>query len=159
MVDNSTNPCEGMSGWFFSSFSLSGRPLHPVARHSICSQLRLRRLYHCAELLLASRALNRLSMGPAAKDNRGPLPPSIVSSFCPLPWLESAGGSVVPEVGHLALGAVRMPLEALCGNARNDSKRATIPHEPRVEETAGKWPRCGVPAPRRHGAPPDSPVR
>ena len=39
MVDNSTNPREGMSGWFFSSFSLSGRPLHPVARHSICSQL------------------------------------------------------------------------------------------------------------------------
>ena len=108
MVDNSTNPREGISGWLFSSFSPPGRPLHPVARHPICSQLRLRRLCHFAELLLASRALTRQSLGPTAGEHRGLPAPSIAGSFCLLPWRESVAGSVAPDGCPLVLAAARV---------------------------------------------------
>ena len=62
------------------------------------------------EPLLASGALNRLSRRPAAEENRGLPPLSIVGWFCRLPWLESAGGSVAPDVCLLALAAGRRPL-------------------------------------------------
>jgi hypothetical protein len=64
------------------------------------------RLCDFAELFLASVALKRLSMVSAAGDNRGLPLLSIVGWFAPLPWLGSAGDSVVPDVCHFALGAV-----------------------------------------------------
>jgi hypothetical protein len=102
--------------------SLSGHHIkmhcafHLIALHPHLLSASLSRLCHFAEPLLASKALNKLSMVPAARDNRVPLPLSIVGSFSPLPWLEYAGDSVVPDMCH-ALGAVRMPLVAMRGDA------------------------------------------
>ena len=89
-------------------------------------------------------------MVPAAGDNRVLPPLSIVESFSPLPSLEYAGDSVVPEVCHLALGAVRMPLVAMRGDAQSDSRLATTRDGPRGVETAVLWPRYGEPELQPH---------
>jgi hypothetical protein len=99
-------------------------------------------------------------MGLAARENRGPLPLSIVGSFCPLPWLEYAGYSVVPNVCHLAAaGCTNATRSAAWGRDIRESRLATILDEPAGVGPVGKWPRYGVPELRRHDARSDSPVR
>ncbi len=98
-------------------------------------------------------------MVAAAGDNRVLPPLSIVGSFSPLPSLEYAGDSVVPEVCHLALGAVRAPLVAMRGDAQNDSRLATIPSGLGAVKLAELWPRCGVPELPLHDGRSDSPAR
>jgi hypothetical protein len=90
------------------------------------------------------RTLNRLSMGPAARDNRGVLSLSIVGWFCPLPWLASVAGNVAPDVRHLVLAAVGVLLAALREDGQNDSRRATTPVGRVRVETAEPSPMCGV---------------
>src|SRR5256885_1274193 len=66
----------------------------------------------------------------------------------------------LPQVVCLVAQAVAgAPRAAIRGDGKNGSTPATTPGEPRGEEIAGPWPRCGVPALRRHDAPSDSPVR
>src|SRR5205814_8551549 len=103
------------------------RPLHPAALHPHLLSASLSRLCHFAELLLASRALSRLSMGPAARENRGPLPLSIVGWFSPLPWRESVAGSVAPDGCHLVLAAARASPAASGEDAQSGNRLATIP--------------------------------
>jgi hypothetical protein len=71
----------------------------------------------------------------AAGDSKGLPLQSIVGWFSPLPELPYAGDSVVPDACHLALGALRMPLVVMRGDARSDSRLATTPDGPRGEET------------------------
>ena len=71
----------------------------------------------------------------AAGDSKGLPLQSIVGWFSPLPWLAYAGDSVAPDVYHLALGALRMPLVAMRGDARSVSLLATTPDGPKGEET------------------------
>jgi hypothetical protein len=90
---------------------------------------------------------------------KAPRAPSIVASFSPQPWLESAGDSVAPDACHLALGAVRMPLVAMREDGQNDSSRATTPGELTDVGTAAPSPRCGEPAQLRHGGLSNSPAQ
>src|SRR6266699_5144951 len=96
-----------------------------------------------------------LKWKPAARGKRVPRKPSIVDGFCRLPSPEFAAGSVAPPACHLALSAARALLAALCGDAQNDSKRATIPRERADVGSAELWPRCGGPQRRCHDAPSD----
>jgi hypothetical protein len=91
-------------------------------------------------------------MGLAARDNRGPLPPSIVGSFCPLPWLEYAGYNVVLPSGRLVLEAAQVPLGTMHEDVQNESTRATTRDGPGDVVTAVLWPRYGGPElqPKRH---------
>src|SRR5438874_6368551 len=82
----------------------------------------------------------------AARGTRGPRAPSIFDGFCRRPWLASVVGSVAPDVCLLAHEAARASPEAIREDGQNGSKPATTPGEPRGEEIAGPWPRCGVPA-------------
>jgi hypothetical protein len=87
-----------------------------------------------------------LKQKPAARGTRAPRLPSIVGWFCRLPEPSSVVGTVAPEGYPLVLVAARAPLAALCGDARNDSRRATTRGGPIDVETAVRWPTCGVPA-------------
>jgi len=98
------------------------------------------------EPLLAPGALNRLSRGPAAEENRGLPPLSIVGSFCRLPELSSAGGSVAPDACPLALAAGRRSLVGMHADEQSDSRRATTPDGRASVGTAALWPSCDVPA-------------
>jgi hypothetical protein len=76
-----------------------------------------------------------------------------------MPSLEYTAGSVVLPACHLVLVAERALPAAMHGDAQNDSKLATARYGPGVVETAGPWPKCGVPAlPPRVGQS-DSPVQ
>lgn len=68
---------------------------------------------------------------------RAPRTPSTVGWFFPLPWLESAVGSVAPLACPLALVAARVPPVTIYGAARNDSKLVTILVAPAVVGLAG----------------------
>jgi hypothetical protein len=116
-------------------------------------------LCHFAERLLASVAFKRLRMVPAAGDNRALPPLYIVGWFFLLPSLAYAGGSVVPEVCHLALAAARALFVVMREDAQNDSKHAAIADEPKVVGPPGQWPRYGVPALILHDGRSDSPAQ
>src|SRR6266849_6263180 len=91
-----------------------------------------------------------MSRGPAAGENGGLPPRSIVGSFSQLPWLASAAGSVAPDGCPLVLAAAQASPAAIHGGAQNDSRLATTPDEPRGGETAVRWPRSGEPELPRH---------
>src|SRR5512135_2330388 len=121
MVDNSFSSCERLSGWFslhlaclFGCFILS-------LSIPICSQLRLRGLCHFAKPLKPEGALNRLSRGPAARENRGLPWQSIVGSFSLLPELPSVADSVAPDACPLVLAAARASPAARHGGVQNDT--------------------------------------
>jgi hypothetical protein len=105
---------------------------------------------------LASVALKQK---PVARGTRALPLLSTVGSFSPLPSPEFAGDSVVPDVCHLALAAVRASHAVLREDAQNGSKPATTPDGRAVGETAAPWPTSVVPARLFHGAPSDSPVQ
>ena len=88
-------------------------------------------------------ALVPLKRKSATRDKRAPRAPSIVGWFFRLPWLEFAGGLVVPPASHRALVAARVPLAMLHGGAQNGSRLASTPDGPAEVETAEKWPRYG----------------
>jgi hypothetical protein len=159
MVDNSTNPCELILGWFY--------PIRLYKRATSSCRLLLFLCFHlhsCVQCrfagrLLASFMLKFLHMAPAAKDNRALLVLSTVGWFFPLPELRYAAGSVAPEVCYLVLAAARALPAAMRGDAQNESKLATIAGGPGVVETSGPLPRCDVPALLPHGGWSDSPVQ
>ncbi len=120
--------------------TLSHHPLHAMTR----------------QLHLAVVALKRK---PASRGKKAPRAPSIVGSFSPQPWLESAGDSVAPDVCHLVLAAAQASPAAIHGGAQRERTRATTPDWPAAVGTAGTWPRCVVRALPPHGGPSDSPAR
>jgi hypothetical protein len=71
-----------------------------------------------------------------AGENRGLPPLSIVGSFSPQPWRESAGDSVAPDVCSLVREAAQASPAAIHGGAQNDSTLATTPDGSRGRETA-----------------------
>jgi hypothetical protein len=83
-------------------------------------------------------------MGPAARDNRGVHPLSIVEWFCPLPELPYVGGLVVPDVCHLARAAAGALPAALREDGQIDSRPATTPVGQAGMEPAEPSPTCGV---------------
>jgi hypothetical protein len=87
---------------------------------------------------------------PAAMGKKAPRAPSIVGSFSPQPWRESAGDSVAPSVCPLVLAAAQASPAAMHGDAQNGSRLATVPGVPAGVGQASPWPRFGVPALRRH---------
>src|SRR6266567_5407681 len=98
-------------------------------------------------------------MAPAAEDGTAPPALSSVGWFSPLPSLEYAADSVVPDVCPLVLEAAQVPLGAMHGVAQNDSKLATTPDGPAGVGLAGLWPTCDVPELLPHDGPSDSPAR
>jgi hypothetical protein len=143
MVDKSTSPCKRISDWF--SFIRTSRETVSSSRSPPPSALSFTELsLPFREPLLASGALNRPSRGPAAEENRGLPPLSIVGWFCRLPWLESAGGSIAPDGCHLALAAGRALLGAKHGDAQSASRLATTRERLTGVKTAAPSPRCGV---------------
>ena len=102
---------------------------------------------------LASRPLKRK---PLARGTRAPRAPTIVGSFCRLPWRASVVGSVAPVVCPLVLVAARAPLGELHGDAQSDSRLATTPDGRAGMETAEPSPMYDVPARLLHGGPSDS---
>jgi hypothetical protein len=158
MVENSNGLHERMSGWF----SLHSAYLIVCFIHSFPTPLALgfaEPPLPCRGSFLASRALGRLSMRSVAGDSKGLPLQSIVGWFSLLPWLASAGDSVVPDACHLALRALRMPLVAIRVDARSDSRLATTPDGRASVGAAAPSPRCDVPARLFHGGPSDSPVQ
>src|SRR5438105_3152403 len=84
-------------------------------------------------------------MAPAAGENRGLPPLSIVGSFSLLPELPSVGGLVAQPACHLVLAAARASPAARHGDVQHVSQLATTPDGPRGVGQASLWPRCGVP--------------
>ncbi len=109
--------------------------------------------------LLASEALNRLSMRSAAGDSKGLPLQSTAGWFCQLPLLVYSGDNVVPDACHLALGAARAPLAVLGEDAQSDSKHATTRDGRAGVGTAEPSPRCDEPAQLFHGGWSDSPAQ
>src|SRR5215472_10003540 len=97
---------------------------------------------------LASVALKREL---AATGKRAPRKPSIVDGFCRRPSLAFAAGTVAPPACNLALVAAQAPLAVLCGDARNDSRRATTPDRQATAGIAAMSPRYDAPARLCHG--------
>ena len=116
-------------------------------------------LLSCRRALLASEALNRLSRGLAAGENRGLPPLSIVGSFSPQPWLASVGDSVAPDGCHLVLVAARAPRAVSREDAQSGNRLATTPGGPEAVKPVGTWPRSVLPALPRHVGPSDSLAR
>jgi hypothetical protein len=75
--------------------------LHPP--HSMTRQLHL--------------AVVALKRKPESRGKQAPRAPSIVGSFSPQPWLESAGDSVAPDVCHFVLAAAQASPAAIHGGA------------------------------------------
>ncbi len=103
-VENSTSPCERLSGWMFvigqtrqATSSRSEAPSEFFCWHIHQSPRDMALHRH-----LASVALKRKL---AAMGKRAPRAPSIVGWFCRLPSLAYVVGSVVPEGCHLVLEA------------------------------------------------------
>lgn len=158
MVENSINLCNPISGWFFRQWTIR-------TGHLFRNEVPFERFYrHLPRLLggmilqpaLASVALKRK---PAARGTRALPLLSTVGSFSLLPSPELAGDSVVPDVCHLALAAVRASHTVLREDAQNGSKPATTPDGRAGVEAAAPWPTSVVPARLFHGAPSDSPVQ
>jgi hypothetical protein len=84
--------------------------LHPVGPRA-CTCFHLHQAASCSFTgrLLTSFTLTLVRMAPAAGDGTGLPALSIVGSFSPLPWLEYAGGLVVPPTCHLVLETARVP--------------------------------------------------
>src|SRR5215471_9575172 len=98
-------------------------------------------------------------MAPAIRDGTALPVPSIVGWFSPLPWLECAGDSVVPDGCHRAREALQRPLAASGVDAQNDNTLATTPDERTGEGTAVPSPRFGGPVRLLHVGWSNSPVQ
>ena len=109
--------------------------------------------------LLPHLACVALKRKPESRGKKAPRVPSIVGSFSPQPWLESAGDSVALDVCHLVLVAAQASPAARHGGAHSDSTRATTPDGPAAVEPVGTWPRSVVRALPRHDGPSVEPVR
>ncbi len=96
---------------------------------------------------------------PLARGTRAPRLSSIVDGFSPLPSLEYAAGSAVPDVCLLVLAAAQAPLATRHGDEQNDTRRATTPGGPAAAETPEPSPRSVVRAQLRRARPSDSPAQ
>src|SRR5437016_2056106 len=144
MVDNSNNLRKSPLDWFFRQWAVRTdiSPWSEAPSDFFC--------WHIHQLLrdmtrqphLASVALKRK---PAAMGMKAPRAPSIVDGFCQLPSQESVDGSVGPIVCPLVLAAARASRAAICEDAENDRRLATIPGELPGVETAALWRRYGEP--------------
>jgi hypothetical protein len=135
MVDNSTSPCDGISGWMF----IIGQSGQVTSSHgeasSECFCWPLYRLPRDITLL-PHQACVALKRKLAARGRRAPPAPSIVDGFCQLPWLECVAGSVAPPSCHLVREAAGVLSAARREDEQNDRKLATTPDGPADVETA-----------------------
>ncbi len=124
MVDKSIPFCKPTSGRFFRHGADRGSQLL-LERGSI--RLLLQSLspptpHHDTATAPGCRRLKRK---PESRGKKAPRTPSIVGSFSPQPWLESAGDSVAPDVCPLVLEAAQASSAAIHGGAQSDSTLAT----------------------------------
>ncbi len=104
MVDNSTSPCDGISGWMFITRQSRQITSSHGEASSQCFCWPLHRLPRDSTLL-PHQACVALKRKLAAMGMRAPPAPSIVGWFCRLPSLEYGAGSVAPDGCHLVLAA------------------------------------------------------
>jgi hypothetical protein len=82
----------------------------------------------------------RLKRKPESRGKKAPRAPSIVGSFSPQPWLESAGDRVAPDVCPLVLAAAQASPAAIHGGATS-----VIVRSPPLQmgQQMGRLLRCG----------------